>query len=152
VRLKEGKRRVQDGPYADTKEQLADHHPGTPFPLTPPSNGQRDARERQSGQLKSARWHLKPSVGGSQGEWNQSGGRAPDHRAVARESYGRLVAYLSVHTHDLASAEDALSDALVSGAQPLATGWRARKTPRLAADSGASFAHRRHPSSTRRAG
>jgi len=33
---------------------------------------------------------------------------------VARESYGRLVAYLSVHTHDLASAEDALSDALVS--------------------------------------
>jgi predicted RNA polymerase sigma factor len=32
---------------------------------------------------------------------------------VARESYGRLVAYLSVQTHDLASAEDALSDALV---------------------------------------
>lgn len=33
---------------------------------------------------------------------------------VARESYGRLVAYLSVHTHDLAAAEDALSEALVS--------------------------------------
>lgn len=33
---------------------------------------------------------------------------------VARESYGRLVAYLSVSTHDLASAEDALSEALVS--------------------------------------
>jgi RNA polymerase sigma-70 factor (ECF subfamily) len=33
---------------------------------------------------------------------------------VARESYGRLVAYLCVHTHDLASAEDALSEALVS--------------------------------------
>lgn len=33
---------------------------------------------------------------------------------VARESYGRLVAYLSAHTHDLASAEDALGDALVS--------------------------------------
>jgi predicted RNA polymerase sigma factor len=33
---------------------------------------------------------------------------------VARESYGRLVAYLSVHTHDLASAEDALSGALVA--------------------------------------
>jgi RNA polymerase sigma-70 factor (ECF subfamily) len=33
---------------------------------------------------------------------------------VARESYGRLVAYLSAHTHDLASAEDALSSALVS--------------------------------------
>src|SRR5262245_1875569 len=39
------------------------------------------------------------------------------HRAierVARESYGRLVAYLSAHTHDLASAEDALGNALVS--------------------------------------
>ncbi|HKV64014.1 MAG TPA: DUF6596 domain-containing protein [Candidatus Acidoferrum sp.] len=33
---------------------------------------------------------------------------------VARETYGRLVAYLSVQTHDLASAEDALSNALVS--------------------------------------
>jgi len=33
---------------------------------------------------------------------------------VARESYGRLVAYLSSHTLDLASAEDALSDALVA--------------------------------------
>ena len=32
---------------------------------------------------------------------------------VARESYGRLVAYLSVHTKDLAGAEDALSEALV---------------------------------------
>jgi RNA polymerase sigma-70 factor (ECF subfamily) len=38
------------------------------------------------------------------------------HRAVervARESYGRLVAYLSVHTSDLAGAEDALSEALL---------------------------------------
>ena len=33
---------------------------------------------------------------------------------VARESYGRLVAYLSSHTHDVASAEDALSEALVA--------------------------------------
>jgi predicted RNA polymerase sigma factor len=33
---------------------------------------------------------------------------------VARESYGRLVAYLSTHTRDVASAEDALSNALVS--------------------------------------
>jgi predicted RNA polymerase sigma factor len=33
---------------------------------------------------------------------------------VARESYGRLVAYLSVHTHDLASAQDALGEALVA--------------------------------------
>ncbi|HYL76338.1 MAG TPA: DUF6596 domain-containing protein [Bryobacteraceae bacterium] len=33
---------------------------------------------------------------------------------VARQSYGRLVAYLSSHTRDVASAEDALSDALIA--------------------------------------
>ena len=43
-------------------------------------------------------------------------GKEVAHRTierVARESYGRLVAYLSVHTHDLAAAEDALSEALL---------------------------------------
>src|SRR5215470_11352756 len=49
---------------------------------------------------------------GSQETIQNSVGRAIER--VARESYGRLVAYLSVHTHDLASAEDALSEALVS--------------------------------------
>src|SRR5208282_1615598 len=33
---------------------------------------------------------------------------------VARESYGRLVAYLASNTHDVGSAEDALSNALVA--------------------------------------
>src|SRR5258707_10429677 len=33
---------------------------------------------------------------------------------VARESYGRLVAYLCSHTRDVATAEDALSDALLA--------------------------------------
>src|SRR6266404_1007828 len=32
---------------------------------------------------------------------------------VARESYGRLVAYLSANTHDVAAAEDAMSEALL---------------------------------------
>jgi RNA polymerase sigma-70 factor (ECF subfamily) len=44
-------------------------------------------------------------------------GQEDTHRAierVARESYGRLVAYLSSHTRDLASAEDALSNALLA--------------------------------------
>jgi predicted RNA polymerase sigma factor len=44
-------------------------------------------------------------------------GHESTHRAierVARESYGRLVAYLSSQTRDVASAEDALSNALVS--------------------------------------
>lgn len=33
---------------------------------------------------------------------------------VARDSYGRLVAYLSVHWRDIAAAEDALSDAFLA--------------------------------------
>ena len=81
VRLKEGKRRVQDGPYADTKEQLAGFIILELPSLTPPSNGLRAAREHRSAQLKSGRWRLKPCAGGSQDEWKQSGGRSPDHRA-----------------------------------------------------------------------
>src|SRR5260370_37980630 len=49
---------------------------------------------------------------GSQEDIQSAVGRTIER--VARESYGRLVADLSVHTHDLASAEDALSEALVS--------------------------------------
>src|ERR1700733_12460494 len=53
-------------------------------------------------------------------------GQAPDHgmngsedtqrtiERVARESYGRLVAYLTSRTRDVASAEDALSNALIA--------------------------------------
>src|SRR5437667_7904885 len=44
-------------------------------------------------------------------------GQESTHRTierVARESYGRLVAYLCSHTRDVASAEDALSEALVA--------------------------------------
>src|SRR5258708_37144563 len=44
-------------------------------------------------------------------------GQERTHRAierVSRESYGRLVAYLSSQTRDVASAEDALSDALIA--------------------------------------
>jgi len=44
-------------------------------------------------------------------------GQESTHRTierVARESYGRLVAYLCAHTRDVASAEDALSNALLA--------------------------------------
>ncbi|HEY6598808.1 MAG TPA: hypothetical protein VIZ30_05830, partial [Pseudomonadales bacterium] len=43
--------------------------------------------------------------------------RTAAHRAielVARQSYGRLVAYLSARTRDVAAAEDALGDALIA--------------------------------------
>jgi predicted RNA polymerase sigma factor len=56
-------------------------------------------------------------------------GEAVTHRAierVARESYGRLVAYLAAHTRDVASAEDALSEALVAAL----TAWPRDGVPR----------------------
>src|SRR5919109_3651747 len=84
------------------------------LPLTPPSNGPRDALEHLSAQWKSDRWRRKPSGEDSRvNEIHQETAHREIER-VARESYGRLVAYLSVHTHDVASAEDALSNALVS--------------------------------------
>jgi predicted RNA polymerase sigma factor len=51
------------------------------------------------------------------------------HRAierVARESYGRLVAYLSSHTRDVASAEDAFGNALLAAL----TSWPRDGVPR----------------------
>ncbi len=36
---------------------------------------------------------------------------------VARDSYGRLLAILSARSHDIAAAEDALSDAMVAALQ-----------------------------------
>jgi predicted RNA polymerase sigma factor len=44
---------------------------------------------------------------------------------VARESYGRLVAYLSSHTRDVASAEDAFGNALVAALKS----WRRDGVP-----------------------
>jgi predicted RNA polymerase sigma factor len=46
--------------------------------------------------------------------------------AVARRSYGKLVALLAVRTRDVAAAEDALADALASAL----TDWAARGVPR----------------------
>ena len=60
---------------------------------------------------------------------------------VARESYGRLVAYLSSHTRDVASAEDALSNALVAAL----TTWPRDGVPKsggVAADDGAPLPYR----------
>ena len=45
--------------------------------------------------------------------------------AVARTSYGKLVAFLAARTHDLASAEDALSEAFASALAD----WPANGTP-----------------------
>ena len=86
VRLKEGKRRVQDGPYAETKEQLAGFIilEWNSLPLTPRSNGLRDARVRRSAQWKSGRWRRKPCAVGSQ---ENEGSREQVEAPVAYQPY-----------------------------------------------------------------
>ena len=54
-------------------------------------------------------------------------GRAAER--VARESYGRLVAFLAARTRDVAGAEDALAEAFAAALAHLADGWRAATIP-----------------------
>ena len=75
--------------------------------------GQRAARPPRSAPWRSVLFHLN-TCAGSQDEWKRQESTHRTIERVARESYGRLVAYLSSHTHDVASAEDALSNALVA--------------------------------------
>ena len=70
-------------------------------------------------------------------------GRAAER--VARESYGRLVAFLAARTRDVAGAEDALSEAFAAALRMWPVGRRAGQSRRLAADRGAPAADRRHP-------
>jgi len=71
--FKEESAAVQGWTYADTRSSWQFHHPGNSLPLTLPRMG--CAMPGASiGAVESARWRLRPSVGGSQGEWNQSGG------------------------------------------------------------------------------
>src|ERR1700733_11332148 len=104
--------------------------------LTQRLNGRRNAR-----QPRSARWRFDPfplntcagsrasetwadeskKMSGSEQESIHRATQQDTHRGihraierVARESYGRLVAYLCAQTRDVASAEDALSNALIA--------------------------------------
>ena len=65
---------------------------------------------------------------------------------VARESYGRLVAYLSSHTRDVAQRGGCPQQRLGRGAHCLAARRRAAKSRGLAADDRAPFAHRSYAS------
>ena len=62
--------------------------------------------------------------------------------AVARRSYGKLVAYLSVQTRDVAAAEDGLSDAFAAALKD----WPERGVRSISRSS----AHRRAPQDDRR--
>src|SRR5687768_4718843 len=72
------------------------------------SPGRRVARARAMAASKSAP-SRRPDVPAATGD---AAGRAVER--VARESFGRLVAFLAARTRDVAAAEDALSEAFAA--------------------------------------
>src|SRR5215212_9184754 len=76
-------------------------------------NGPRVVRQRLTVQWRCDRWLPRWSSGSLVNpRTDEQAHRAVE--AVARETYGRLVALLAARTHDVASAEDALADALLA--------------------------------------
>ena len=112
VRVHGGQRRVQDGPYADTKEQLGGQI------VLELAIARRSAR--LGGALSDGGDRCRRGPAGvargprsrRAGQWLTTARGVVEH--VARESYGRLVAYLSARTRDVAAAEDALADAFLT--------------------------------------
>ena len=94
---------VLDGPFAETKEQL-----GRLFPA-------RGAEPGRGARLGSGS-HGGVRLGGSAAGVDV----AATAEAVARRSYGKLVAFLAARTRDVAAAEDALSRGVRRGARRMA--------------------------------
>ena len=110
----DGTLRVQDGPFADTKEQL-----GGTFVI---EVDDLDSAIAWAGRAPSVGWgavEIRPTatrfVDGAWMAFDSSMTDAADVRAAAeraaRTSYGRLLAVLAASTRDVALAEDALADA-----------------------------------------
>ena len=114
VRIADGKPQVLDGPYADSKEQLGGYYlievPDLDAAIAWAARcpGAATARSRcaRSGRCRIAGRNERPREGDEQARSTAE--------AVARRSYGKLVAFLAARTHDVAAAEDALSEAFAA--------------------------------------
>ena len=125
VRRKGEDHDVQDGPYPDGKEQLGGFYLIDVPTWTPRSNGQSAFRSPTRVRSRCARACRCEAV------------MPPDARRaaekVARQSYGKLIAFLAARSRDVPAAEDALSEALASAASRLAGARRSRQSGSLAA-------------------
>ena len=131
--MADGVLRIQDGPFADTKEQLG----GTlrdrrAEPRRGDLLGSRRRRRCSGARWRSDQGPRTPATAcGCPTDDGPCAERAPDAAAraaaerAARASYGRLVALLAAADGDIAHAEDALGDAF---AQALA-GWAQQGVP-----------------------
>ncbi len=141
VRLKDGKWRVQDGPIADTKEQLGDSLFWNWPRSTQPSIGRRVAQRPRSAPSKSVRLHLN-SRAGSRDESDLSRRYSSGHRACGPRVL-RSPGGLSFLKHARRSQRGGRPQQRVGcGTHDLATRWRAAKSRGLAADGGAPLLYR----------
>ena len=131
MRVANGKSQVLDGPYADTKEQLGGYY------LIDVAGSRR--RDLLGGALPGRESRRRRSAAGladdatSDERASSDRSRATSARstadAVARRSYGKLVAFLAARTRDVAAAEDALVRGVRFGARRLAARTAARANP-----------------------
>ena len=152
VRVRDGVLQVQDGPYADTREQLGDlrrrrGRPRRGARVGPAGTG----RDLGCGRGASRRGPLRRrAVAPQRVSAADEAARKAAERA-ARTSYGRLVALLAATTGDLALAEDALGEAFAqalaswprSGVPTSPEAWLLTVARNRARDVWRSAAHRR---------
>jgi RNA polymerase sigma factor (sigma-70 family) len=122
--FRDGKRHVHDGPYAETKEFLAGFAI-IEVPNLDAALGMGLAPSRRRSLLGRS-----PSVGrvafrGRSPETLMMSESATHAAAVARNSYGRLIAFLAARSGDVVGAEDALSEAFVAALEK----WSADGVP-----------------------
>ena len=108
LRVRGGERQIQDGPFADSKEALGGY---MVFEVKghgrSPRAGRLVPRRRQRCGRAAARRRYAYHVDGMSDAHQQVA-------LAARESYGRLLAWLTSRCGSIATAEDALGDALAS--------------------------------------
>ena len=127
MRLADGKPQVLDGPYADSKEQLGGYYlieapdldAALAWAARCPTAATAWSSSARSGRCASG--VNRPVDRGA-----RPGGAAREAAdAVARRSYGKLVAWLAARSRDVAAAEDALADAFAAALAD----WPARGCP-----------------------
>ena len=137
IRLRDGHRRVQDGPFADSKEQL-----GGLIIIEVPTwtqrwTGRRAVRRRPGARSKSAR-----SASDEAGAREPGMADALTVDRAARDSYGRLVDLPFRATRE-SRRRKMRSPTRLCRARGLAARWRAGPAGGVAADRGAAPADRR---------
>ena len=119
VRVANGKTEVLDGPYAETKEQLGGYYMIDVPDLDAALSWAARCPGASHGAIEVRPIWVDVAIAAMPPRW-RPGCSARAAEAVARRSYGKLVAFLAARTRDVAGAEDALSDAFAAALVGLA--------------------------------